>query len=443
MTAFGFDLARPIGLLAGNGSLPGEIARAVHARGGRVRIVAIDKNVDKDLAAFDLTHVGLGQIERILTTFRSAGCRELVIVGGVSRPDISRLKLDFGVIRHLPDVLRVLYSGGDDGVLRAVVRFFEAKGFQVVSPSEIAPELVVGAGPLTAVAPSVAETQDILLGSSVVKALGVYDIGQAVIVSDGKLIAIEAAEGTDRMLARVALMRGRSDGTRVAKGVLVKRPKPSQEMRVDLPAIGPATVTRAAEAGLAGISVLAGMTLAAQRDELTARAVAVGVFVYGFTEGDPPPRVPGPSEWADAIAQALGRYAPSQSQLADVRRGAAALGSLAGLAHAGAAVVNRGYVLGLDPAGDVGELIERSVRFKQWGEGRLRRRMGVLVLGEKRQVDLGTIAQARALELAGVGLMETAQATTDEALVRAANDARLFLIRLTPSVRLARGEAGA
>jgi UDP-2,3-diacylglucosamine hydrolase len=404
-------------------------------------VVAIDRHVDGDLAAFPLTRVGWGEIGRILSTFRSAGCQDLVIVGGVTRPDLTQLRPDFGLVRNLPELLRVLFSGGDDGVLRAVVRFFEAKGFRVVSPAEIAPGLVVGAGPLTATTPTVAETQDILLGSSIVKALGVYDIGQAVIVSEGKLIAIEAAEGTDRMLARVALLRGGADAKRAAKGVLVKRPKPSQEMRVDLPAIGPATVARAADAGLAGIAVLTGMTLVAQRDELIANANAADVFVYGFTEGDAPHRVSGPTGWAVADATTLGRYGPGRSQLGDVRRGAAALGSLSSLAQAGAAVVNRGYVLGLDPAGDVGELIERSVRFKQWGEGRWRRRMGVLVLGEGRLLDPDIIARARAAKLAGIARMGDPPAANEDATIRAADEARMFVVRLAPSARMSSGGA--
>ena len=420
--------ARPIGILAGNGSLPVEIARAIVARGGKVRIVAINADVDKDLAAFDLTAAGLGQIGAILAAFRKAGCRDLVIVGGVSRPDLAQLTPDFGVIANLPDVVRVLMSGGDDSVLRAVVRFFEAKGFTVVSPAEIAPDLVVGAGSLTATAPTIADIQDILLGSRVVKALGAFDVGQAAIVAGGELIAIEAAEGTDRMLQRVGQLRQQSGPSRAARGVLVKRPKPTQEMRVDLPAIGPATVERAAQAGLAGIAVLAGQTLAAQRGELLARAHASGLFVYGFTEGDTV-RAAASEPWAGADARLLGRQAAGKTLLQDARLGAVALGALGDLARLGAAVVHRGHVLSLETAGDVCGLIQRAALLKQWGEGRWRRRVGVLVLGAGATVDAAMVSSAGAAHLAGVAVM--GQDIHDDRIVAAANDAGLSLVQLT------------
>ena len=439
MTGSDNNSARPIGILAGNGSLPVEIARAIAARGGRVAIVAINSDVDPDLARFDLTHAGLGQIGRILAAFRAADCRELVIVGGVSRPDLARLTPDFGIIANLPDVLRVLTSGGDDGVLRAVVRFFEAKGFTVVSPADVAPDLVVGAGALTAVAPTLAQTQDILLGSRVVKALGVYDVGQAVIVSGGELIAIEAAEGTDAMLQRVASLRQHDGHAGAPRGVLVKRPKPGQEMRVDLPAIGPATVTRSAAAGLAGVAVLAGQTLAAQRGDLLARARLAGLFIYGFTEGDAlRPPVAGP--WNNAQPRATGARRLGKTQLSDARLGAAALGALGELARNGAAVVHRGHVLALNPGGDVDGLIQRAARLKQWGEGRRLRGLGVLVLGEGMKPDLDIIAAAGAARLAGVASMGQELAGYEvggqgfaDTITRAARAAGVFLVQLTPA----------
>ena len=354
MTSLGL---KPIGILAGNGSLPGEIARAITAGGGSVQIVAINADVGDDLSAFPIVHLGLGKIGAILKTFRDAGVQELIIVGGVARPDLTKLRPDWGLFANLPEVVRLVFSGGDDGVLRIVVRFFEAKGFTVVSPADLVPSLAVGAGSLTAATPSPADVADILLGSSIVKALGAYDIGQAVIVRDGELLAIEAAEGTDRMLARVAASRNVIEGEK-PRGVLVKRPKPGQEMRIDLPAIGPATVTRVAEAGLAGIAVLAGQSLAAQRLQLIANARAANVFVYGFTESNEAQRNRSDAGWKNARTDVLGIIRPNASQLADIRLGAAALASLAALARGGACVVSRGHILGLEPARDIGSCIE-------------------------------------------------------------------------------------
>ena len=423
---------RPIGILAGNGRLPGEIARAVTARGGSVVIAAIDGEAGDDLAAFPATPVSLGQVGLILSTFRQAGCRDLVIVGGVTRPDIGKLKLDVGLIANLPAVLRSVMAGGDDGVLRSVVRFFEAKGFTVVSPGDVAPGLVVGAGPAGALAPGPGDTADMLLGSSVVRALGRFDVGQAVIVHDGRIEAIEAAEGTDRMMARFAGRRTAetAGGPAVRGGVLVKRPKPTQEMRVDLPTIGPNTMMRASEAQLSGIAVLAGQTLIAGRSEAIATADANGLFVYGFTEGQQPARKPAAGGWEGAAVQALGARKPGSREISDARLGAAVLASLAVLSHDGAAVVNRGYVLGLEPAGRVAPMFARVAMLKQWGEGRWRRRMGVGVLGEDLMPDLATIEAAAHLK--GLAMMNGRVDRLPAGVVAAAGRAGLVLMGLTP-----------
>ena len=428
MTSLG---PKPIGILAGNGSLPGEIASAITAGGGSVQIVAIDNEVDDDLSAFPIVHLGLGKIGAILQTFRAAGVQDLVIVGGVTRPDLAKLRPDWGLFANLPEVARLVFSGGDDGVLRIVVRFFEAKGFTVVSPADVVPSLTVRAGSLTAAAPTPDDMADILLGSSVVKALGAYDIGQAVIVCDGELLAVEAAEGTDRMLARVAQSRAAREASN-PRGVLVKRPKPGQEMRIDLPAIGPATVTRAAAAGLAGIAVLAGQSLAAQRLQLLANARAANVFVYGFTEGDEPPRNRADTGWTNARAEAAGKHSPGSSQLADLRLGAAALASLAALTRGGACVVSRGHILGLEPAGDIGDLFQRTQRLQQWGIARLRRRASVAVLGDGAAVNEATIAAANAVNLSGIAVAGRQPVNAD--VIRAADAAGLFVVHLTPAL---------
>lgn len=425
-------IAKPIGILAGNGSLPGEIARAITAGGGAVQIVAIDSAVDDDLSAFPLVHLGLGKIGAILAAFRSAGVEELVIVGGVSRPDLAKIRPDWGLVANLPRVVRLVFSGGDDGVLRVVVRFFESKGFTIVSPADLVPSLTVPAGSLTAATPTPDDIADILLGSSVVKALGTYDIGQAVIVCDGELLAIEAAEGTDRMLARVAASNHRSDGTG-PRGVLVKRPKPGQEMRIDLPAIGPATVTRVAEAGLSGIAVLAGQALAAQRPQLLANARAANVFVYGFTEGDEPPRLRTKMGWLNGAIEKLGKVSPGASQLADVRLGGAALASLAVLARGGACVVSRGHILGLEPTRDLGDLFQRTKRLQQWGIGRLRRRASVAVLGDGIVLTQGMVSTALGVALSGIAIAN-GEAVSAE-VVRAADAGGLFLVRVTPDLQ--------
>jgi DUF1009 family protein len=165
-------------------------------------------------------------------------------------------------------------------VLSSVVRFLEGKGYRVYGAGEVAPELLAAEGNLGAKAPSPDDRADIETGFRVVSALGRLDVGQAAVVVKGRVLAVEAAEGTDAMLVRCAELRkgGRRRGL---AGVLVKAPKPGQEERVDLPTIGPDTVEMAAQAGLAGIAVAAGRVLIADRDATIAAAGQHGLFLVG------------------------------------------------------------------------------------------------------------------------------------------------------------------
>ncbi len=319
--------ARRIGILAGGGSLPREIAESAVARGNAVHIVAIDGEADADFGSFAVSRVNWGQLGGLLKALKGARAEDLVIVGRVRRPDPLRLKTDLGFFLNLPAIARIVASGGDDSVLRKVVRFFEEQGLRVVSPADAAPELVVGAGPLAAAVPSSEDAADIARGFALVRALGRYDIGQSVIVSGGSIEAIEGAEGTDAMLVRVGRARRGQDGTR--RGILVKRTKPGQDLRVDMPAIGPETVARIMETGLKGAAVEAGRVLVARRSETIARADAGGVFVAGCEDSG---RNEAGAETAFGTVSArsfaaLGRVVAGSRHQPDVETGAAVLAS--------------------------------------------------------------------------------------------------------------------
>jgi DUF1009 family protein len=197
----------------------------------------------------------------------------------VTRPDLANVRFDFGAIRNLPFLLS-LGIGGDDHVLSSVVRFLEGKGYRVRGAGEVAPELLAGEGTLGAKAPSAEQRADIDAAFRVVEALGRLDVGQAAVVAKGHVIAVEAAEGTDAMLARCAELR-RAQRGREREGVLVKASKPGQEERVDMPAVGPDTVRSAVEAGLAGIAVAAGHVLIAEREATIKAADKHGLFLWG------------------------------------------------------------------------------------------------------------------------------------------------------------------
>ena len=276
-----------LAILAGGGALPRIIAAEAVAAGRTVHILAIDGSFGEwPGAPCAVTPVGMGQVGRILDTLRRNDCREMAIAGSVVRPEIARLKLDFGALINLPRLTGIML-GGDNHLLTTVVRFFEARGIRVVGVDEVAPSLLAGEGALGRVRPEARGLNDIARGMAVARALGALDIGQAAVVDRGYVLAVEAAEGTDALLERVADLRrkrNRLGGRR--RGVLVKRVKPGQDRRVDLPTIGPRTVELAAAANLAGIGVHAGGVILLEREIVLATADAAGVFVVGVADGD-------------------------------------------------------------------------------------------------------------------------------------------------------------
>lgn len=271
----------PLGIIAGRGPLPCVVAEAAQARGLPLHIVAIRGEASDAIERFPHTWIKWGEVGKLFGALDSNGCRDLVIIGGVDRPDFANVKFDFGAVKNLPFILS-LGKGGDDHVLSRIVSFLESKGYRVHGAEDVAPDLLAGAGVLGQKAPSAEDRADIEMAFRVVSALGRLDIGQAAVVAKGHVLAVEAAEGTDAMLARCAELR-RSGRVHQQKqtGVLVKAPKPGQEDRVDLPTIGPETVRRAAASGLAGIAVAAGRVLVAEPAATVKAADELGLFLLG------------------------------------------------------------------------------------------------------------------------------------------------------------------
>jgi DUF1009 family protein len=191
-------------------------------------------------------------------------------------------------------MLRILAGGGDDSLLRRLIGFVESNGYEVIGVHQVAPELVIGAGLLGAARPTDRNQADGRMGLGLLAAMSPFDCGQATVVIDSRPVAVEGIEGTDAMLARVAELR-KSGRLRVKgrRGVLVKAPKRGQDMRVDMPVIGPETLRRAAEAGLAGVMVEAGAVLVAGLAETRVAADREGLFVEGVTVDRPGPGLHG------------------------------------------------------------------------------------------------------------------------------------------------------
>lgn len=265
----------PLGIVAGRGDLPRRLIDACRARGRAVFVIAITDQTPPETVA-DVPHawVRLGSAASVgFDALRRAGVREVVMAGGLRRPS---------VVGMIPDPRTALFlaktgalSLGDDGLLRAVVGEMEAQGFRVVGAHEILPELLAPPGTVGRVTPDAAAREDIRVGVLAAKALGARDVGQAVVVRGGVVIAEEDTDGTDALLDRLP----RGDG-----GVLVKVCKPGQEVRADLPAIGPETVAGAAVAGLSGIAVEAGRSLVLARERTVDAADMAGLFIAGVTE---------------------------------------------------------------------------------------------------------------------------------------------------------------
>jgi hypothetical protein len=272
--------------VCGGGSLPFALADAAARRGRQVVLFPLRGWADPQ-RVLDYPHhwVWMGQWSRFMRIAAAHGCRDMTFIGSVARPSLWNIRPDFRVLRMMPHIIR-LYRGGDDHLLTGVGRLLEPFGFRLVGVKEIAPELAMPAGLLGSRAPSDRDRADIARGLALLNATSPFDIGQAVVVADNHVLAVEGPEGTDQAIARVAELRraGRIQSP-AGIGVLVKAPKLGQDSRIDLPAIGPPTVDAASAAGLAGIAVAAGSTIVAEPERIAVAADRAGVFVIGVDAG--------------------------------------------------------------------------------------------------------------------------------------------------------------
>lgn len=369
----------PLGILAAGGNLPLDIAASVAASGRPVHIVALAGFADAGVERWPHDWVSLGQIDRLLGSFRKAGCRELVIAGALQRPNLLKLKFDLGVLRQLPTI-RKLTRGGDDGALRRVVRFFEGENFQVRGVADVAPHLLAPAGLLGSVAMTEAHHAAIARAQRFMSALGSFDVGQAVVATADRIVAVEGVRGTDAMLAEVGPTG--CGGAQATGGVLVKLSKPGQELRVDLPTIGPVTVARAVAAGLGGIAVGAGASIVMESKLVAAAADAAPLFVAGIEVASLPPTAVEPAADTSPCTGlvVLGRRAPTPSDRRDVALSRRLLQVLAAEGGGHSAVVAREQVLVIAGALPIDGMVRPLGERSHWGLRLLRSRIGVLSL---------------------------------------------------------------
>ncbi len=278
------QVSSPVGIIAGGGVMPFAVADSLAARGIAPVLLALRGVCDPArLGRFRHHWISVGEIGRATKLLRSEGCRDLVFIGTLGRPALSDIRLDWTTLRVLPQVW-ASFRGGDDHLLSGVGRIFEREGFRMVGIKDVAPDLLAPEGCLTRAVPDADASADIALAREVLTALSPFDIGQAVVVIDRHVVGVEDIEGTDGLLARIASLRQQGRiRAREGRGVLVKAPKRGQDLRFDLPTIGPRTVEGVAKAKLAGIAVVAGNALLAEPQAMIERAAAAGLFVAGVS----------------------------------------------------------------------------------------------------------------------------------------------------------------
>ncbi len=266
-----------LGIIAGGGPLPGQVAAAARAAGRDVFVAGIEGFAEPSvLAPYAHQFFRLGAIGAMCQAFRARGCAELVMIGPVKRPSFLSLRPDAEGARLLARVGRAAFMG-DDGLLAAIVRVLSEEGFQILGAHDIMGTLLAPEGVLTSTPPDAAAMADIERAVSALKLIGAADIGQACVVQQGIILAVEAVEGTDAMMARIPLLVRPGPAA-----ILVKLAKPGQERRADLPTMGPETIRHACDAGLRGVVFEADSTILADRPSMVEMADAAGMFLLGI-----------------------------------------------------------------------------------------------------------------------------------------------------------------
>jgi DUF1009 family protein len=283
MTAPAQDISSPVGLIAAGGVMPFAVADSLVARGLTPVLFAIRGACDERQAARFRHHwISVGQLGRATNLFRREGCRDLMFIGALVRPSLSEIRVDWGTLRAMGKIW-TSFRGGDDHLLSGIGRILEEQGFRMVGIKDAAPDLLMPLGCVTGAKPDSIAEADIAKGRQVLAALSPFDIGQAAVVIDGHVVGIEDIEGTDGLLARIAELRAQDRiRAKAGRGVLVKAPKVGQDLRYDLPTVGPRTVQGAAHAKLAGIAVISGNTVVAEPQALITSADRAGLFVTGL-----------------------------------------------------------------------------------------------------------------------------------------------------------------
>jgi len=270
-----------LGLIAGAGDLPVQVLRAAEQSDIPVFAVAL-RNIADPARLNSAKVFRIAEFGKVTRYFHKNDVSHICLAGLVKRPDFSNLKPDLKAVRFLPGAIKAAQSG-DDALLRYIIKIFEDDGFEIVAPQEICKDQLLPEGLVTESRITNDHKDDVKKACEIASKIGELDIGQGAIVCRGVILGVEAQEGTDALLERIAELPVAIRGTAKKRaGILAKLVKPGQDMRVDLPTLGPKTIENADKAGLAGIVAEAGKTFILDRETVIERANEAGIFIAGI-----------------------------------------------------------------------------------------------------------------------------------------------------------------
>ncbi|NBV06824.1 MAG: DUF1009 domain-containing protein [Proteobacteria bacterium] len=268
-------LKEPLAIFAGRGPLPMMLIKDSLQKNRKFRVFLLDgENYEVDYSAFEPIKLGYGEVEKFLSALRADNLKNLVFIGGVTKPNFSSLKVDKRGTLLLAKILanKIL---GDDAVLRTVINFFEKEGFKILRIDQLLDCVVSAKSTLSKIQPTSENLVDINLGVKAIKNFSNFDVGQSLVIAQKQIIAVEALEGTDEMIKRCKNLN--ADYKKNA--VLLKMKKSKQSMKADMPTIGVETIKNCFESGICGIAIQANSTLVLQKDEVIKKADELGLFL--------------------------------------------------------------------------------------------------------------------------------------------------------------------
>ncbi len=399
-----------VGIIAGAGVVPKEIAEAILATGGETHVIALRNIATADFGRIPHTVVGLGQVGGMLRALREHGCKRLMMSGGLERPNLLNLMPDLGFFLNLATILGLM-RGGDDTILRKVLGFFERQGFQPVGIPEVAPSLLAHEGVMVGAAEGQTLENDAALAFRIVDQLARYDIGQAVVVRDGQPVGIEAAEGTDALLGRLPAETAKG-------GLLLKATKPHQDLRADLPTIGPRTIDAAARLRLSAIVVEAHRSVIAEREKTQQLAAQANISLRAHRRPEvekqnaPARKAEQTKEQRQAHQENRPTHAKSEDDIALAR---SVLRDITAFCETAAVCVSRHRVISIGLGGETQHIVKNASHVRQWSDRSGRHRGAIVAVSHTKLLSAKLLEDAANMGVRQIAVQDRLSLTGDDA----------------------------